>query len=500
MVYNCIGILHEGEGMDLKEKLRHIKEVSLQRANEHKKIVILSCAVVIGILVLIMNMNLIQISYFKMKQMPTQVVNILTKAKTQEYKKLYFKQGLDYLLEDLSEVSLGFLEENFAEFDEATQEKIIIEYNKEGLFFKSQEVVFSKIMTINATEPLKKYVRRLETADFERAVSACLDEQAKLTQDSVDRLYKLLALRGEKLPLEHFKISVFELLNFPHKADVESTSIKILDYIQPERVKEILFTELKTKEVEISELSTWVDILNKKRIIIPSEYISFTNNYGMIKRLQDELKQIELQEVDLMNMKQSVDVQTEVIDNEIQKYTKEIATLNDQVSTLTSKVNNLRDYQEIDLYVLDRYEDGEYEAAIPEKSWLFGTYKPSSQKVRLKTTRTTISKVGVQTFSVYSKGTLDNGVIYYIEVSNEQLGQISDIEKKIQESNSTILNKQNEVDKLNQEIAQIRKSNNYDSTLNLIEELEMKKSNIDLEIEKYKLAIQTLFGIGNITV
>lgn len=486
--------------MNLKEELEHIKEVSLQRANEHKKILIISCAVVIGLLVLIMNMNLIQVSYFKMKQMPAQVVNILTKSKTHEYKNLYFRQGLNYLLEDLSEVSRGFIEENFAEFDEATQEKIIIQYNTEGLFFKDQEVIFNKSMTINEAESFKKYIRRLDTADFERALSACLDEQAKLTQDGVNKLYKLLALRGEKLPLEQFKLGMFELLNVPHKVDVESTSIKILDYIQPERVKEILFTELKTKEVEIGELSIWVDILNKKRIITPSEYISFTNSYGMIKRLQDELKQIELQEVDLMNMKQSIDVQTGVIDNEIQKLTKEMTTLNDQISTLTSKANNLRNYKEIDLYVLDRYENGEYEAAIPEKSWLFGTYKPSSQKVRLKTTRTTVSDVGVQTFSVYSKGTLENGILYYIEVSSEQLGQISDIEKKIQETNSNILNKQNEVNKFNQEIAQIRKTNNYDSTLSLIEELEMKKSNIGLEIEKHKLAIQTLFGIGNITV
>ena len=56
------------------------------------------------------------------------------------------------------------------------------------------------------------------------------------------------------------------------------------------------------------------------------------------------------------------------------------------------------------------------------------------------------------------------------------------------------------MNKLNQDIAQIRKTNNYDSTLSLLEELELKKSNIALDIEKNRLAIQQLFGIGNILV
>lgn len=486
--------------MNLKEKLIQIKETCLEWMSENKKIVIPSSAIIISILLLILNMNLIQISYFKMKEMPVQVVNILNKANQSEYDNLYFKKGLNYLLEDLSEVSKEFLENNFASFNETTQEKIITKYNNNELFFKDQQVIIDKVINMEITDAFKTYIRRLDISTFERALDASMGEQVKLTQDGVDKIYKLLALRGEKLPLEHFKLSVFELLNFSKNADIESTSIKILDYIQPERVKEILFTELKTKDVEIGALSVWVDILNKKRIITPSEYVGFTNSNGMIKRLQEESKQIELQEVDLMNMKQSVDVQTEAVMNEAQKITKEITDINNQISTYTTEVNSLRNYQEIDLYVLDRYENGEYEAAIPEKSWLFGTYKPSNQKVRLKTTRSSVDGVGVQKFSVYSKGTLNDGTIYYIEVSDKQLGQINEIEQKIQAGNEKVLNKQNEVNKLNQDIAQIRKTNNYDSTLSLIEELGIKKTNIGLEIEKNKLAIQTLFGIGNIIV
>lgn len=486
--------------MDLKEKLLQMKEASLQWITEHKKVVIPTSAVVISLLVLIMNMNLIQISYFKMKEMPAQVVNILTKAKTKEYTHFYFRQGLDYLMEDLSEVSQRFIEKHFADFDKTTQTHIINQYNKEELLFQNQNIIFDKVISDVSSDTLKNYIKRLSTDTFERALSEYFDANAKLTQDGVDKLYKLLILRGERLPLEHFKINIYELLSFPHKGDIESTSIKLLDYIETNRVKEILFTELKTKEIELSTLGLWVDILNKKRVISTTEYVGFTNHNGMIKRLQEELKQIELQEVDLMNMKQSIDVQTEMIVNEAQKITKEIIDLNSQIETYTTEVNSLKNYKEIELYVLDRYENGEYEAAVPEKSWLFGTYKPGSQKVRLKVTRSNVVDVGVQSFSVYNKGKLDDGCIYYVEVSNEQLTHVKGIEDKIQLCNQNVVSKQNEVNKLNQDIAQIRKTNNYESTLGLIQELELKKTNIALEIEKNKLAIQQLFGMGNILV
>lgn len=486
--------------MNFKEKLVHIKEVSLQWIDENKKVVIPTGSVVIIGLVLIMNMNLIQISYFKIKEMPAQVVNILTKAKPREYTHFYFKQGLEYLVTDLSEVSQEFLEKNFVNFDEATKERILIKYNKEGLLFKDQKALFDEVISKTPSNNLKEYMKRLDIVTFERALEAYFGSEAKLTQDKVESLYKLLSLKGEKLPLEQFEINVYELLSFPHKGDIESTSIKLLDYIEATRVKEVLFTELKTKEIELETLGLWVDILNKKRIITTSEYVAFTNYNGMIKRLQEELKQIELQEVDLMNMKQSVDVQTEMIVNEVQKVTKEIADLNNQIASYTQEVSGLKTYKEVDLYILDRYENGEYEAAIPEKSWLFGTYKPGSQKVRLKLTRSNVVDVGVQSFKAYNKGKLDDGSIYYIEVSNEQLTHIKEVEDKIQADNQSISAKQNEVNKLNQDIAQIRKTNNYDSTISLLEELELKKSNIALDIEKNRLAIQQLFGIGNILV
>lgn len=492
--------MRQGERMNFREKLILLKEKVIQWIITYKNVVIPSVIGVFIFVLVIINMNLFQITYFRMKHMPDKVVNILTKAKEQNYDDLYFKQGLQYLVEDASEVSRVFLEKHFKNLDTASQDKILEKYNAEGIQFVSQQEIFDVIIQGTKTDTIKAYMKKLDDVTFERALSEYFDASAKLTQDSVDALYTLLSLKGERIPLKNFKLSIFELLNFPHNGDAESISVKILDYIQPESVKTTLTNELKTNEIEVKTLSIWVDILNKKRIITAQEYLNFTNAYGMIKKSQESLKQIQLQEVDLINMKQTVDVETDVIANQIVRLQKDIKTMQDQTANINEQVSTLKNYKQIDLYILDKYENGEYEAAIPEKSWLFGTYKPSSQKVRLKTTRSSVGEIGVHSFKVYDGGRIDGNVRYYTEVSEEQLIKIEGLEDQIRDANAQINTKNGEIDKLNKEIDEIRKTNNYDATLSLIEELELKKNNIAVEIEKNRLAIQTLFGIGNVIV
>ena len=486
--------------MNFKDKLTLLKERMIQWISAYKKLVVPISIGVIIFLVLIINMNFFQITYFKMKDMPDKVVNILTKTPNKDYDNLYFKYGLNYLIEDGSEVSLAFLEKCFKELDITMQDKIVEMYNEEKLTFQNQEGIFDRVVDEQVSDSIKTYMKNMDNTIFERSLSDYFETSSKLTQDSVDALYKLLSIKGSKIPLENFKLSIFELLSFPHNGDEESNSIKILDFIKPESVKTTLINELKIKEIDIQNLSVWIDILNKKRIITPQEYLGFTNAYGMIKKSQESLKQIQLQEVDLLNMKQAVDVETDVLQGQITKINKDIEGLNEQIGTYRNRVSSLKNYKQVELYILDRYENGEYEAAIPEKSWLFGTYKPGSKKVRLKTTRTTITDMGVQTFDVYDCGKLDSGEVSYIEVSTEQLESIKEIDNKIEEAEASIKLKQGEIDKLTKEIAQIRKENNYESTLNLIEELAAKKENISLEIEKNRLAIQNLLGIGKIIV
>ena len=486
--------------MNLKDKLTLLKERTIQWIKTYKKVVVPISIGVIIFLVLIFNMSLFQIKYFKVKEMPDKVVNILSKTAPKDYDDFYFKYGLNYLIEDGSEVSLTFLEKHFTNLDIPTQDRIVEMYNQKELVFENQEGIFNRIISDQISESIKSYMKRLDNTVFERSLSKYFETNSKLTQDYVDALYKLLSVKGNKIPLEYFKLSIFELLSFPHNGDEESNSIKILDFIEPESVKATLIDELKINEIDIQSLSIWVNILNKKRIITAQEYLGFANSYGMIKKSQESLKQIQLQEVDLLNMKQTVDVETDLLLGQVTKLNKEIQSLKEQKDTYVNKVSTLKNYKQVELYILDRYENGEYEAAIPEKSWLFGTYKPGSKKVRLKTTRTTIVDVGVQTFDVYNAGKLESGEVSYIEVSNEQLESIKEIESKIKEVETNSKLKQSEIDKLNQEVAQIRKENNYESTLNLIEELATKKESIALEIEKNRLAIQSLFGIGKVII
>lgn len=486
--------------MNLKDKLTLLKERMIQWIKAYKKVVVPISIGVVIFLVLIINMSFFQITYFKMKEMPDKVVNILSKTSSKDYDNLYFRYGLNYLIEDGSEVSLAFLEKCFNDLDVTIQDKVIEMYNEENLTFQNQEGIFNRVVKEQVSDSVKAYMKRLDNVTFERSLSDYFEASSKLTQDSVDALYKLLAIKGDKIPLEYFKLSIFELLSFPHNGDEESNSIKILNFIQPESVKATLINELKIKEIDIQSLSVWIDILNKKRIITSAEYLGFTNAYGMIKKSQESLKQIQLQEVDLLNMKQSVDVETDVLLSQVTKINKEIQSLNEQKDTYRNRISTLKNYKQVELYILDRYENGEYEAAIPEKSWLFGTYKPSSKKVRLKTTRTTITDMGVQTFDVYNCGKLENGEVSYIEVSTEQLESIKELDNKIKDTEANIKLKQGEIDKLTKEVAQIRKANNYESTLSLIEELAAKKESIALEIEKNRLAIQSLLGIGKIIV
>ncbi|MEG0152957.1 MAG: hypothetical protein RR448_05920 [Niameybacter sp.] len=486
--------------MNLKEKLISVKEDVVDWIKTYKKIIIPVASGMILFFIIMFNMSFFQVTYFKIKRMPDKVVNILTKAKQTNYDDFYFRTGLDYLIEDLSEVSKAFLEKHFEQLDSMSQEKIIKNYNSKEILFVNQQEIFEVIIKGQTTEHLKGYMKRLDDEIFERALSQCFDSNIKLTQDSVDGLYTLLCLRGDTIPLEKFSLSIFQLLNFPYNGDIETNALKVLDFIEPESIKRALITELKTKEIEVKTLSTWIDILNKKRVITAQEYISFTNYYGMIKKSQEAIKQIQIQEVDLLNMKQTVDIETDVLDNQIKRLAKEKDSLNEQSKELEKQVSVLKNYKQLELYILDRYENGEYEAAIPEKSWLFGTYKPSSQRVRLKTTRSAIEEMGVQSFAVYENEKVGNNVLYFTEVSDEQLIAIQSMEEKAREVNTSMVSKQNEMNKLSQEIGQIRKTNNYDTTLSLIEELEIKKDTIIVEIEKNRLAIQSLFGIGNVMV
>ena len=88
--------------------------------------------------------------------------------------------------------------------------------------------------------------------------------------------------------------------------EMMSVAFKLLDQIDPDAAHENLFTTLKTQSIDVEELNRWVDVLNKKRIISTEEYAKFTSNYTTINQLRDEYKQLEHQEIDLINVQQKI--------------------------------------------------------------------------------------------------------------------------------------------------------------------------------------------------
>lgn len=488
--------------MITKEKVREIKDQLSEIIQENKKLLIVATGVGVATMVLILNMHLFQMSYYTMKEETIKVTQILARDVQKEFRQddWYFKKGIQYLTKNLSEESKVFLEENFKYFDTKIQETVIQAYTQLDSTFRQNQDVFHAIAISEDPQVYRPYMDSLSIEAIEKGLKIYLGESPKLTQEVVNRIYKILSLQPEKLTLEIFKLNVYGLMSFPHNGDVNSISLKLLDHIQPEAIKKSLFTELKTYPIEIEIFSTWIDILNKKRIISTAEYASFTSSYGSIRRMQEQYSQVLLQEVDLHNVKQMTDVQTEELANQEVKLTKEIEGLKTQNETTQEELRKLKNYKEIDLYVLDQYENGDYDVAIPERSWLFGTYKPSNEKIRLKITRTVVESQGVKTFKVYNRGKSQEGLPYYVEVSQEELNQVTALETKIKETNTVITNKEAEINKFNQEIAQIRKTNNYEQTLLLIEEVERKKNSLELEVKKEKVSIQNLFQIGELVV
>lgn len=483
-------------------KLKEIKNKISDFVEENKKLTI---GLFVGTFVFVLflfNMNYLQISYYKMTQDTQKIANVLSKEIKEEknHSKIHFRSGITYLMEDMSEVSQDFFEKYFSYLDTEAKDQVLKTYNEKGEFFKSQQVILEEVSKENKSESIKAYLNRLDMNTFELELVEYFGQNPKLTQDVVIRLHNIISMYDTKLTMEKFKISIYELMQFPLVQEEESIALKLLDNIEASTAHSMLFTELKTKEIDVDMLNAWVDVLNKKKIISTQQYAAFTNSYSGIKQLREEYTQLQRQEVDIKNIKQKIDVETEEFVNKIGKLTKEIETINADLSNKKLALSNLKTYKSVELYIMDYNEDGTYEAAIPEKSWFFGTYKPSNDKVKLKLTSSQPEAQGVYSFEVYYQGESEKGIPYYIEVSPQQREEIASIEKEIIGLRSTVEQKEAEILKLEAEVDKVRKANNYEQNNRLLEEVDHKRENILLKLKEKQIEIQTLFGIGNVTV
>lgn len=451
---------------------------------------------------ILFNLGFLQISYYKMTQEPQKIVNVLSKEikEMKNHQKTYFKSGMAYLIEDMSEASQRFFEKYYIYLNEAEKNSVLSAYNLEKKFFSSHKVIIEDITNGNKGEGVKQYINRIDMNTFELALIEYFGNNIELTQDVATKLYRVLNLYDEKIIMNKFNISMYDLMTFPQMTTEDSIAIKLLEEIEPNTVHRILFTELKTEPIDVETLNKWVDILNKKKIISTNEYAAFTNSYNSIKQLKDEYTQLQYQEVDIKNVKQKIDVETAEYIAKMDKIKKEIVGQEKEIERIKGELSGLKKYKTVELYIMDYYEDGTYEASIPEKSWFFGTYKPSEDKLKLRLTNSKPDSQGVFTFDVYYEGEVENGLPYYIEVSGEQKAKIGQLEVELVKIRSLIEQKQAEHDKLQGEVEKIRKANNYEQNNRLLEEVAHKKENVILKITEKQVEIQNLFGIGQVVI
>lgn len=470
---------------------------------DHKKSVIGGVVGLLAFIILLCNIGLIQITYYTMTEDTQKIINVISKdiKNPQKQSVLYVNMGLDYLMKDLSEESRAFLEKNFMSFTEPRREEILEAYNTKQVFMQDNKALFGVVSTVQPLpEVYRKYIKRMDVAMFERVLIEYFGENPKLTQTIVKDLYAITSAYGKKLPFDKFKFSVYDLLSFPHGGDNNSVALKLLGNVEPTAIKDNLFLELKTKPINVDDLNVWVNVLQKYAVISTEQYAGFTNSYGSITQLRNRYSQLETQEVDLLNMKDKVDVQTNAIALEKEKYEGEKVTLEKQLQDKKKELGKYNQYQMIKLYVMDYYGDGQYEASIPEKSWFFETYKPTNEKVVIKVTSTNISKQGVYDFKVYNKGTHNSGLPYFEELSNEDLARLDKLQSEVGDLESKINQKKNEIAQVNEEINVIRKSQNYDEILLGIEEVNKSKEQVTLSLQEHKVTIQNLFGIGQVDI
>lgn len=492
---------HKG-GKNMSEENSKIGDLK-RWLGEHKKIVITALCSFFVFVILLINIGALQVAYFSMTHNPQKVVNVISKDVRDPAKqnRLYVDAGLDYLIKDLSEVSTTFLENNFLNLSKPRREEVLKAYNKKQIFMKDNKQflgVLSKLEPL--PEVYRTYIKRMSEEQLERALIEYFGQNPKLSQTVVTELYNITSAYGRKLPFNKFKFSIYDLMSFPHNGDANSVALKLLGNIKPEVIQTNLFTELKTKPIDVDELNTWVNILQKYNVITTEQFAGFTNAYGTVTQARNRYVQLERQEVDLVNMKDKVDVQTNGLVLEKEKKQQEKQVIQGQINERKKELDQYSQYQIIKLYIMDYYGDGQYEASIPEKSWFFDTYKPTNEKVVIKVTYTDIQKQGAYDFKVYNKGIHNSGLPYYVELSQADRDRIGQIESDINNLTQKLSAKEQEIATLDEEIAMIRKSQNYDEIIRGIEDVKKSMEQIVLSVEESKVKIQNIFGIGQVDI
>lgn len=465
---------------------------------------------VIGLVVAIIagiaaaNIKTISAVAYKFQGNTTSMIQLLKNdvASIDRQDKWYFKLGMNYLVEGMEEESKTFFEEHFPDFIPARQKEIIVAYNKKGELLGHNQLMIQLILENLQDNNYKSYLKRMEADDVDAGLAAYYGNDIVVNETLVNTLYELTSTYPKKLPYKAFQFNLYDLLVMEGE-NIQEKKTQIFSKLESVAAKEALFKELKTQEVDGDVLKGFMDFLSETQIIDTKEYNNFNNLYSEVYVIRKKHSTIDEREINLRNKKESIEIQIQTKLDSIEMKNKELATINQKVSSLESELGSLTDYALMALYIEKAYGNGEYEASIPKKG-LWGNYKPSGQKFIVKLTNTEFYTEGVFYVDVYQKGTKvspDNKEYpYYVEVSNDELTRIQSITNE-RASQLQVASKLNsEIAALQSEVDTIKKENGYDENEKALQALAVERESYTKSLEEISIQIKNLLGISKVTI
>lgn len=495
----------------------------------------LTIAILAGVITA--NIHIFQLMSYKMQANTPAVIQLMERdlKNTKRQDGWYFSQGIEYLLQDMSEETKEFFEAHFAEFIPDIQAEIIKEYNRRNLFFAKQSTLTSTILNHIDKDFYAGYFKRIDEVSVDEMLASYFGEDVELTEEFVDKLYKITSIYPKQLLLDQFKFDVYGLLVLEEignaseeqaseqveestvdtvttdanaTAESETTSITleekkdtIFKKLAPEKAKKMIFDKLKTNPIQIEILKELMDFLNRNNILDTKTYTSFNNFYSEIHLIRKQYSEIDGKEIDLQNKKSAIELQISEPQKNIESKQVELKNAQAAVSEVESQLANLTGYAYMALYIEKAYGNGEYEASIPTTG-LFGNFKPSSQKYIIKLTTSQFSTPGVYYVNITLQGTKVNNkgneYPYYVEVSQNQLDQIAALQEKRQAKVNAVSNIQGEIATIEAKIAAIKEENGYAAIEKELKSLAVERETYAERIDEKAVEIQKLLNIGRV--
>lgn len=487
--------------------IKTLKEKYLEIFKKYKVYILTVAISSLVVIVLLLNISAIQVGYYRLTGDAKSLTNVLSHDMKREknQNKAYFEWGIEYLLEDLTEENKNFLEANFSEFSSIIQQNIIIGYNKDNLFFSDPSGLITVAANGEGNDYINGYIKRMPIEQLEMALVNYSKPIKEFGINEVQAIYNVIGHHPEKLPLNKYKINIYQVLDLWSKEENKELVEKLLDHIDGKALRNELVKALKTEPVEIEKLNTWIQLLNKKEVFTTKEYANFTSIYNESLQLKEQLAQMKEKEVDVQNLIKATDVEIEKIAVHVNEKSDQVAKESEKIKLLQNDLSKVENYETLSFYILDYYGEGEYEAAVPKKSLFFDTYKPSNEKVVIKLNGTTIAEPGVISLKLYPKGTkqIEGGsksVPYYEEISEEDRAKIKSIKDQMNEQQNTIKVIQGEIEKYQKEIETVKTNNQYNENVALLDEIKKGKESILIKIKEKQIQVQVLLGISNVVI